>query len=236
MRAILSVLAVIAMTGAAFAGDVPQDPVGPAPDIACDFGCITYDWDFAVGDHGFTAPYACDTGGLPVWQYGPTTYVPGAPGDVWGTILNADYPSEAGDGLLSPPFEVNESACLMEILHYVHIETNYDGGNVTVDGQVIPPMAGYPAVISTSTGFYAWCVDMEEGFTGNGYSGPSEAWTLRCFDLSQFLGMTIQVEFDFGSDSSVVYPGWYIAYVKIGSVDPSAVDGETWGAIKGLFK
>ncbi len=51
----------------------------------------------------------------------------------------------------------------------------------------------------------------EEGFTD--YDNP---WEEQCFDLSAFDGQTIQVEFDFGSDSSVTYPGWYLAYVRIG--------------------
>jgi len=105
----------------------------------------------------------------------------------------------------------------MEVRHYVQSETDYDGGNVSVvGGAVIPPVAGYPATISTSTFFTAWCVDNEEGFTGSSASGPSENWVDRCFDLSAYNGQTIQVRFDFGSDASVNYPGWYLASVKIG--------------------
>jgi hypothetical protein len=66
---------------------------------------------------------------------------------------------------------------------------------------------------------------------------PIRTWGRACFDLSQFMGMTIQVRFDFGSDSSVVRPGWYISYVKIGRTEmPIPVDRSTWGGLKSLYR
>jgi hypothetical protein len=51
------------------------------------------------------------------------------------------------------------------------------------------------------------------------------------------MGMTIQVRFDFGSDSSVNRPGWYLAYVKIGNAEnPIPVEQSTWGGLKTLYK
>ena len=135
----------------------------------------------------------------------------------------------------TPSFTVTPDCYLMEILHYVQVETNFDGGNVTVNGTVIPPTDGYPATISTSTAYYAYCTELEQGFTGNSTT-PSEAWTRRCFDLTAYIGQTIQVRFDFGTDSSVTYPGWYLAYVKLGGLTANPVEQSTWGNIKSSYR
>jgi len=235
MRLLLTIFGIMALAGAAFAGNELSNDIVVTDTVPCDLTNVCLDWDFSVGDHDFT-PYNCEPGGAAVWAYGNETVVPGSPGNVWGTVINGNYVNNSGDGLSSPLFTVTTDCYLMEINHYVHIETNYDGGNVSVNGQVVPPMTGYPAVISTSTSFYAYCVDMEEGFTGNGYSGASETWVPRCFDLSPFMGQTIHVDFDFGSDSSVTYPGWYLAYVKVGGMSSTPVESSTWGAIKDSFR
>ena len=65
----------------------------------CDFREVCFDWDFALGDHGFM-PTECG-GGAPVWEYGNTTYAPGAPGTVWGTVLEGDC---VGDGVFGLPY------------------------------------------------------------------------------------------------------------------------------------
>ncbi len=83
--------------------------------------------------------------------------IPGAPGDVWGTILNDPYENESGSSLIAPAFTVDGTTGLMEIFHYYDIETPYDGGNVTVNGEVILPVGGYPSeALSTSDSYYAW--------------------------------------------------------------------------------
>jgi len=200
-------------------------------DDSCELTVVTYDWDFAQGDQGFM-PAVCETGGMPVWEYGVEAN-PEVPLDVacWGTILNADYVNDSGDGLLAPLFTVTDSAYLMEVSHWLDIETNYDGCNVSVNGTVIEPYTVYPATLSTSTNYYAFCVDMEQGWTGHDIMQ-----SLDCFDLSAFMGEEVQVSFDFGSDSSVTYPGQYLLYVKVGAAGSTPTEGTTWGAIKGLFQ
>lgn len=236
MRGIVLLLGLLLVANVAFAGNDDQADVPDAERDACNLPYVAYDWDFDVSNHGFT-PVTCDnTGGLPVWAWGLESTIPGSPGNVWATVLNGNYPANAGQGLLSPPFEVTTSSYLMEISHYVHLETNYDGCNVSVDGTVITPTNGYPAQISTSTAYYAYCVDLERGWTGNGFSGPSQVWLQQCFDLSAYIGETIQVEFDFGADSSVQYPGWYLAYVKIGGDTPIPVEEASWGQIKAIYR
>jgi len=49
------------------------------------------------------------------------------------------------------------------------------------------------------------------------------------------MGQEIQLSLDFGSDSSVTYPGWVIFTVRVGG-DVVANDGTTWSAIKGLYR
>ena len=230
MRRLFAVLGLLALAMPAFAGSPAVTLVDNSDPVPCNLTCVCYDWDFAVSDQGFTAPNACDTGGTPVWQYGTTTLAPGAPGAVWGTILNANYPSNAGDALMSPAFEVNANCNMVEIYHYFYIETNYDGCNVKANGQLITPQGGYTGTISTSTSYYAFCVDMEAGWTGQSSTFRSE-----CFDLSAFMGQTVELSFEFGSDSSVTYPGWYIASVMVGGTGATPVQESTWGQIKNLF-
>lgn len=205
----------------------------------CNFDEVCYDWDFAVSDHGFVgAP--CDADGLPVWQYGAEMTIPGAPGNVWATALNGSYASNSGEGLLSPPFDVVAGQCdWMEIKHYVHTEwfsptsPIYDGCNVTVNDVVIHPLEGYDGVAGTAP----HCVPGEDVFAGNSSNGPSRTWGQSCFDLSEYVGQTIQVRFDFGSDGSVTYPGWYLSYVKIGAIgNPIPIEESTWGRVKSLYR
>lgn len=205
----------------------------------CNLAEVCYDWDFAVSDHGFMGEL-CDPAGAQVWQYGAEGLIPGAPANVWGTVLNGDYPTGAGEGLMSPPFEVMPGVCdWMEIQHYVHAEwfsptsTIWDGCNVTVNDIVIYPFEGYDGTAGTAP----YCVAGEDVFTGNSSNGPSRTWGKSCFDLSEFTGQTIQVSFDFGSDGSVVYPGWYLAYVKVGSAgQPVPIEENTWGRVKSLYR
>ena len=78
------------------------------------------------------------------------------------------------------------------------------------------------------------CVDLEPGWTGNS-STPSQNWVAQCFDLTAYMNTRISLEFDFGSDASVTYPGWYIASVMVGT-QVVAEEQHSWGHIKGLYK
>jgi hypothetical protein len=223
----LSLVVVLIMASSAFA-EKQEPQSSPRLMVPCGLNTITYDWDFSQGDMGFTASI-CDPAGGPAWEWGAST-IPGAPGNVWGTVLSGSYANNTGDGLISPSFTVDVGTELVEVYHYYDIETNYDGGNLIVDGQVVPPYGGYDGVISTSTSYYAYCTDLEEGFTGH-----DQMWRTDCFDLTPFMGQTVQLEFDFGSDSSVTYPGWYLGWVKVGT---QVVPDEkfSWGYIKGLYR
>jgi hypothetical protein len=198
---------------------------------ACELESVAYDWDFSISDHGFTTAI-CDDG-LPVWAWGAETTIPDAPANVWATVLNGNYPNFAGDSLISPVFTVTPDAHLMEVWHYVHIENNWDGGNVKVNGELLLPTNGYTNVLNAA----AVCVGGQEGYSGMGFSGPSQEWLQQCFDLSAYMGQEIQLQFDFGSDGSVMYPGWYLGYVKVGTDEGTVdTDSQTWSEIKGIFR
>jgi len=230
MKFLLLACCLFLAAGTAFAGGTPQaDPIQP-PRTSCDMQSVAHDWDFTAADQGFV-PATCDaTGGLPVWAWGAST-IPGAPGTVWGTVLAGSYPSNAGDGLHAPAFTVGNDSYLMEISHYFDMETNFDGCNVKVNGDVVSPDGGYTGTISTYTTYYAYCVDMQLGWTGH-----DQQWRTDCFDLSAYMGQSADVEFDFGSDSSVTYPGWYLAYVRVGGQGGTPADEATWGGIKSLYR
>lgn len=221
--------------------ELPPEPEDEDGSV-CNFQSVCYDWNFNEGDWGFI-PEVCDpTQGAAVWEYGMESTVPGSPGNVWATVLNGDYVSSAGDGLYSPLFTVTPECSWMEVKHYVYTEgyilttgNIYDGGNVTVEDVVIPPVEGYTGLCNSGT---QACVEDEEVFAGvTSDNYPIRTWGRSCFDLSQFMGMTIQVRFDFGSDSSVTRPGWYLEYVKLGNTDnPIPTEDTSWGTMKALFR
>jgi len=215
MKKIALVVTLLVVVGLAMAQEkTPQEPRAPLNPVPCNLVYVAHDWDFAVSDQGFTTTTCDATGGAPAWEWGTST-IAGAPGTVWGTVLAGSYPVNAGEGLLSPAFSVTTITDKMEILSYLQTETNYDGVNVKVNDTLLQPTVPYDATVSSSSSFYAYCVDNQAGWTGSS-STPSQNWVAQCFDLSAYTGQTIQVRFDFGSDSSVTYPGWYLGYVKVG--------------------
>ena len=242
MRVLVTAIGLCLLVGTAVAQGpaqkIDQNPV-EIPRVECGFENVWVTANFGSENGGF-APELCDPSGLPAWDWGTDATITPPPApfgpNVWGTVIGASYPSNTGDGLVSPLFTVvtgmNE---LVEIVHYLDIETNYDGCNIVVlDGAgetILYPMAGYPATINTSTSYYAYCVDMEPGFTGHG-----TAWTTACCDLTPWDGQEIALRFDFGSDSSVTYPGWFIAGITWGTDQFTPVEESSWSMIKALYR
>ncbi len=229
MKILFAIAGVLAMAGAAMAGNPPTAEVVQPTATPCNLPCIFYDWDFTLSNQGFTAPHSCDTGGVACWAYGNST-IPGAPGPVWGTGLLAAYPNNAGDALWSPTISITEECKYLELYHYYDIENSFDGCNVKFNGFEIHPSGGYTGVVSTSTFYYAFCVENEMG-----WYGASNGWRTDCFDMSSMVGQTGQFAFEFGSDSSVTYRGWALGYAKVGGFGSTPTESSTWGSIKGLF-
>jgi hypothetical protein len=232
MRTVLTVaVACLLAAPAAAEKETYPDVTTAILEAPCAFEYVAYDWDFAVSDQGFTTA-ACGEENLPVWEWGQETIIPDAPANVWATVLNGNYPNFAGHSLIAPVFVVTPDAHLMEVWQYVHIETNWDGGNVKANGEIIFPIAGYTHTMNSA----ARCVGGQPGWSGLGFSGPSQVWLQQCFDLTEFMGQEIELQFDFGSDGSVMYPGWYLGYVKVGTNEVIATDGQSWSEIKGIFR
>lgn len=235
MKTLLATLCVLIIAGVALAEKPVIESNGWQPTrIGCPFQVTVYEWDFAVGDQGFT-PAECDpNGGEPVWQYGAEGNFSA---NVWATVLNGEYPSNAGEALVSPTFVVDTSISqhMVQLTHYFDIETNYDGCNLMVNGTVVAPMEMYTVEeLSPSTFYNPYCVDLQPGFTGH----DLEPWVMvqSCFDLSDFNGQEVNLEFQFGSDSSVTYPGWYLGSVIVGGDDPIGTRDTRWDAMKALYR
>jgi len=231
MRFLLTALAMLTLAAGAYA-DKPGNPddVFVTPLVECEFEVVTYDWNFATGDQGFTTATCDDTGGEPMWAWGNEAHF----GNCWGTVLDGNYPNNAGEALVSPTFAVSEASYLVQVAHYFDTELNFDGCNVKVNGTVIEPMGGYTiAAISTSTTYYAYCVDGEPGFSGHDLAD----WAIvyACFDLTEYYGQDVALSFELGADSSVQYPGWYLTGVQVGGLGV-ATESETWGTIKSLYR
>jgi len=212
--------------------------VNNAIPIPCGLSCVTWVWD---GE--FYTEVCDDQGGGPVWEYGvhANSEVPQYDcngeqlGNVLATVLNGDTPNDAGERAVLGMFHVDGASYMLEFCHFYDVETSYDGGNVEInDGSgwvVIEPMGGYPQPeINSSTSFYAFCVDGEPGFAGH----DPAAFLNDCFDLSDYIGMDVELAVTFGSDSSVAYPGWYIASIVAGG-PVTALDESSWSTIKALY-
>jgi hypothetical protein len=50
---------------------------------------------------------------------------------------------------------------------------------------------------------------------GTQYAGTGTTWALKDFDLAAYTGNQIRIRFEFYTDSSVVYEGWYVDDIKI---------------------
>lgn len=230
MRFLITSILVIALVAPTLAAK-PHHQTPPVGDrVPCGLNTVIHDWDFTVSDHGF-ATGACDDQGAPVWEWGATSYIPDAPGTVWGTVLEGDYATDAGESLLAPSFTVDASTVLLEIVHYYDAEALWDGGNVTVNGDVVYPLVGYPGLISVPGDWMSWCVDNESGFTG-----LESGWLTSCFDLSAYLGQEVTIALDFGSDDMFTEAGWYVAAVRVGTDEAVAAEAHTFGALKALFR
>jgi len=163
--------------------------------------------DFEANDGGYTV-----TGD--VWEWGTPLHGPSAAHSgsyCWGTNLDDCYPNNANAKLDSSPITLPIGATL-KFWHWYSIETSWDGCNVKIstDGgtswTVITPIGGYIGTANSANPLYP-----EPIFTGTG----QQYWEEETFDLAAYEGMTVKLRFDFGSDGSVYYPGYFIDDVSI---------------------
>lgn len=220
------------------------DAITPAPYFAppepcCPFPHTCRALDYNVSDNGFQA-VAC--GGAAVWQWGvpvgiPTVACDGVPvTKVLGTNLAGALPALAGESVIVGSFEITPSCYCLELCHFYDLETNYDVGNVKVSTNgsnwtLVHPFGGYDGK-NSSTYYNTPCAWNEDAFTGT-----STTFVRDCFDLTAFIGQTVIVRLDVGSDSWATSDlGWYIKWIKLGGEEQSPVEDATWGAIKAMYR
>jgi len=222
--------------------ECPEEPCCPSI-------YVCYVEDFNISGCGF---YTEDCGGPGscFWEWGQPVFdlgsyygpVPDVACDgvavtnLLATDLDAYY-GNCGERAIIGPYDITESCWCMELCHYYDTEPDYDGGNVKVsaDGgatwSLVYPARGYDLTANGSPP----CVALEPVFSGHNVASAG-AFVRDCFDLSQYVGQTIMIAFDFGGDSIIFYPGWYIKWVKIGSDEFSPVEQSTWGNIKAMYR
>jgi hypothetical protein len=197
-----------------------------------------YNWDFEADNGGFSA-----TGPTDDWQWGVPTHGPASAHSgekCWGTQLAADYSLNSQSRLETPWMDFTKGGGMhleLKFWHWYNSEGSYsayDGGNVklvTPAGETIiyPDLAladDYDTYsISTSN---AW-IPGEPA-----YFGPVSMWKEAIFDLTPWTDEPeVKIIFDFGSDGSVVYPGWYIDDVVIWGYPPLPVELAGFTAVAG---
>ena len=175
--------------------------------------------DFEAGDGGFI--------GTADWAYGtPTSGEPpnAYSGDfLWGINLAGDYPINSNSTLDSPPISLSSYAQpTLSFWHWYDTEARYDGGNVKIstDGvtwELISPVGGYPYNSYSANPLYP----------DSCFSSHDQAiWELVTFDLSAYSGEQVILRWHFGSDGSVIYPGWFIDDVTVGEPAPDVFSRE----------
>ena len=161
---------------------------------------------FEGSDGGFTGNGGFERG---VPTVGPSAAGSGA--ECWATNLNANYDNMMFATLTSPAYDLTGMTNpMMQINHWYNIELNWDGGNVKISDDngstwtILTPTVAYPvAAVSTAN----------VGIPGEpAYSGTNSSnfWHNVQFDLSSYDSSTVMFRFDFGTDGSVTYEGWYI--------------------------
>ncbi len=163
------------------------------------------------------------------WAWG-TDAVAGShsPTHVWGTVLGANYINCGNYRLDMPPVSLAHlDSAKLTFWHWYDIEpsgptVDYDGANVkiapfgTENWQVLQPVGGYPQ----GAGYTCNPIQNEPA-----YNGTSGAWLPATFDLSAYLGQTVEIRFHLGSDQGVTRRGWYLddlALTAWHSVQPAA--------------
>jgi len=155
---------------------------------------------------GFTGSSGFERGAPIV---GPSSAGSGA--DCWATNLSGDYDNNAFATLTSPSYNLTGlTNPMMQINHWYNIENYWDGGNVKISSDngstwtILTPVDGYvdSAIYDGNSG-----IPGEPGYTG---TSTGNFWHTVQFDLSTYGSSTVLFRFDFGSDGSVTYEGWYI--------------------------
>jgi hypothetical protein len=169
-------------------------------------------WDLEASNYGLTSN---NTG----WAWGTdATAGSHSATKVWGTVLGGNYVNCTDYQLTMPAVCLsNLDSARLTFWHWYDIEPNgatayYDGANVSVAPvgtsvwTVINPDGGYPARASGT------CNPIQNQLA---YAGTGTTWRQASFNLSAYLGQTIQVRFRLGADQGVVRRGWYLDDISL---------------------
>ncbi|NQU06270.1 MAG: carboxypeptidase regulatory-like domain-containing protein, partial [Calditrichaeota bacterium] len=140
------------------------------------------------------------------WQWGEPVMGAGEGERAWGTLLDGNYPDLAEFYLILPPLDLSEMETVwLGFSHFMDAEGGFDGGRVEVsddDGMrwtALEPRNGYPEES-------VFALDGQPGF-----SGRTNGWESVSFDISEYIGETVDIRLLFKSDDSFSdYPGWFI--------------------------
>jgi len=119
-----------------------------------------------------------------------------------GTNLTGNYSNYSDSWFLSPPLDLrNASEASFRLSHWYDMENNYDRGYVAI------------------TDDYGETWETVAQFTGR-----EQQWHTLLVDLNPYCGSeeAVYVLFNFTSDVSVNYPGWYIDAIDYVGVDTEA--------------
>jgi hypothetical protein len=171
-------------------------------------------FDFEMDDEEFAGQGEWEWGSPDI---GPLKAYSGE--NLWATRLNENYSEYAlQSSLLLPGIDLSGfNNATLQFWHWYDIELGYDGGNVKVSpdsGEIwdlVLPVYGYDDTITTSL---SNPLEGEWAFTGR-----RREWIQSEFSLDKYLGSTVWIKFDFGSDISKSAPGWYIDDVVISDTE-----------------
>jgi len=188
----------------------PSDPSNfDEQTLTADVVQVGWSENFEAGSTGWTF-----TGN---WQWGtPTGYTSTEPGtchlgtSCLGTVMGGAYSNSmtyTNNRAVSPSIDLTAATNPMLVYHgWVALESCCDGANVWVSTNgttwihLANPSIAYNTTISSQQ---AW----------NGTSLAS--WNEFTFDLSAYVGQTIQLAFALHTDGSVTYPGFYVDDIQI---------------------
>ncbi len=154
---------------------------------------VVYEQDFESGNGGFT-----HSGTYDEWEWGAPTYWPSgcASGSMcWGTDLDSDYENSSDQTLLSPVIDLSGVTV---------------GSSLTAAWQQAWALEGCCdfAYAEVSINGGAWT----QMWSGN---GAYNTWVEKTYDISAAAGGNVQFRWRLTSDSSVVYPGYFVDALRI---------------------
>ena len=140
---------------------------------------------------------------------------------VWATNLDGSYGSNLDCYLYSREYTIMSLPARLSFYQWYYF-VYMDGGNISIstDGgkawDLIVPEGGYPADR----------VDVLDGEPG--FSGMGLEWKKVTFDLTHYLGQTVQFRWRFGSDGSAEQAGWYIDDVTVSGSCEGQIGPKIW--------